>query len=212
MSTQGETLHHPINGASEQTWDGFSWPALCFGAIWLLAKGLYGHFVIGLVLLIITLGFAAPVLWLVCGFVGNDIHRSSLLKQGYLTRDQWEKKNRPAAEEIYAANVRECPFCAEKIKLQARICRFCQRDLPALSAANKSPGGLSIDTSSESGCIETLSSLGYRVDHPRENKWEITFPEQGTHYAYSIDQLRAYIEKVVREYAKREASQEAPPK
>ncbi len=28
--------------------------------------------------------------------------------------------------------IRTCPYCAEKIKAQATICRFCQKDLPVL--------------------------------------------------------------------------------
>ena len=92
MSTQGEVLRHPVNGTKEQTWDGFSWPGFFFGVIWLLVKGLYGHFLINLVLVIATAGFAAPVVWLVYGFIGNGAHKSSLLKKGYLTEAQWSKK------------------------------------------------------------------------------------------------------------------------
>ena len=95
MSTQGETLHHPLNGSNEQTWDGFSWPALFFGVIWLLIKGLYGHFVINLVIAIATAGFAVPVIWVVYGFIGNGAHKSSLLKKGYLTSEQWATRSAP---------------------------------------------------------------------------------------------------------------------
>ena len=95
MSTLGEILRHPVNGTKEQTWDGFSWPGFFFGVIWLLIKGLYGHFLINLVILIITAGFAAPIVWIVYGFIGNGAHKSSLLKKGYLTEEQWAKKENP---------------------------------------------------------------------------------------------------------------------
>ncbi len=100
MSTQGEVLRHSVNGTKEQTWDGFSWPGFFFGVIWLLIKGLYGHFLISLVLLIVTAGFAAPIVWIVYGFIGNGAHKSSLLKKGYLTEEQWSKKENqsPAAQ------------------------------------------------------------------------------------------------------------------
>jgi hypothetical protein len=48
------------------------------------------------VLLIITAGFAAPVIWIVYGFIGNGAHKSSLLKKGYLTEEQWSKKDQPS--------------------------------------------------------------------------------------------------------------------
>lgn len=95
MSTRGVVLRQPTNGTAEQTWDGFSWPAFFFGVIWLLVKGLYGHFLICLVVLIISAGFAAPIVWIVYGFIGNDVHKNSLLKKGYLTSAQWENQRTP---------------------------------------------------------------------------------------------------------------------
>jgi Short C-terminal domain/Protein of unknown function (DUF2628) len=93
MSTKGDILRQPSNGTEEQTWSGFSWPALFFGIIWLLVKGLYGHFLISLVIVIATVGFAAPVVWIVYGFIGNDAHKKSLLKKGYLTNEQWTARD-----------------------------------------------------------------------------------------------------------------------
>jgi len=94
MSTKGEVLRHPVNGSLEQTWDGFSWPGFFFGVIWLLVKGLWGHFVINLVILICTAGFAAPVVWIVYGFIGNGAHKASLIKKGYMTESQWASKEK----------------------------------------------------------------------------------------------------------------------
>ena len=97
MSTKGEVLRHPVNGSTEQAWNGFSWPGFFFGVIWLLVKGLYGHFLINLILVIITGGFAAPIVWIVYGFIGNGAHKSSLLKKGYLAEEQWQKKEKPSS-------------------------------------------------------------------------------------------------------------------
>lgn len=92
MSTKGEVLRHPVNGSVEQTWDGFSWPAFLLGVLWLLVKGLNGHVVINVVLLIATAGFAAPVIWIAYGVMGNGVHKAALLKKGYLTEEQWHAK------------------------------------------------------------------------------------------------------------------------
>lgn len=103
MSTRGEVLYHPINRSQEQTWDGFSWPAFFFGVIWLLVKGLWAHFVINLLLVIITAGFAAPIIWIVYGFIGNGAHKSSLIKKGYLTSTQLNAQQAISTEPRMAA-------------------------------------------------------------------------------------------------------------
>jgi hypothetical protein len=93
MSTKGEVLYHPVNGSQEQTWNGFSWPAFFFGVIWLLIKGLWAHFLINLILLIISAGFLAPIIWIAYGFIGNGSHKSALLRKGYLSAAQWQSRS-----------------------------------------------------------------------------------------------------------------------
>jgi Zinc finger found in FPG and IleRS len=45
----------------------------------------------------------------------------------------------PAPAPGSTLTVRKCPFCAEEIKADAKICRFCQRDLPELVVNPEDP-------------------------------------------------------------------------
>lgn len=142
MSTQGETLCHPVNGSSEQTWDGFSWPGFFLGLFWLLFKGLYGPAVITLLALIVFGGvtsgvglvLAAPISWLVIAIMGNGWHKNKLIRAGYMTRKQWDARHQEATPPP-AADERTCPFCAEQIKRAALVCKHCGRDVPQQAAA-----------------------------------------------------------------------------
>lgn len=37
-----------------------------------------------------------------------------------------------AEQDALAADGRKCPHCAEVVKMEAKVCRFCQRDLPSI--------------------------------------------------------------------------------
>ncbi|AMP36997.1 SHOCT domain-containing protein [Ralstonia solanacearum] len=92
MSTKGEVLYHPVNGSQEETWDGFSWPAFLFGVIWLAIKQLWVHFIISIIILVITAGFGGILIWFFYGFQGNAIHKKALLAKGYLTKAQYDDR------------------------------------------------------------------------------------------------------------------------
>lgn len=90
MSQASNSLYHPANKSKENTWKGFSWPALFFGFLWLIIKGLWAHAVIWLVVAIATTGLGVIPLSLIYAFIGNDLHRNALIKKGYLEEDDIE--------------------------------------------------------------------------------------------------------------------------
>jgi hypothetical protein len=51
------------------------------------------NLVVNIILLVVSAGFAAPVIWIVYGFIGNGAHKNSLLKKDYLPRAQREAQS-----------------------------------------------------------------------------------------------------------------------
>ena len=227
MSTKGEALRHPINGTTEETWDGFSWPALFFGVIWLLVKGLYGHFVTNLVVLVVSAGFAAPVVWIIYGFIGNSAHKSSLLKKGYLTNDQWDARNRPAppvqpAPQVNAntrATAATPVLVADALeKLGALLDKghltreeFTEQKAQLLGKGSPPPTERPVagepsdhtrhvaELATPEKCRALLISRGCRVSQPTEYVWEVLQPSGVTAFARSPEALQAIAVKFASE-------------
>jgi membrane-associated protease RseP (regulator of RpoE activity) len=55
-------------------------------------------------------------------------------------------------EQLQSGNARKCPFCAEIIKIEARVCRFCGRDLPPDDAVGNDGGDLIPAAYLRAGC------------------------------------------------------------
>jgi hypothetical protein len=88
MSTLVGKSYHPINGAAEQIWEGFSWPCLLFGCVWYGYKGMWGWAFIALILAVATAG----VSWLILPFFANEQYAKHLLGRGYLNEEQWRER------------------------------------------------------------------------------------------------------------------------
>jgi hypothetical protein len=90
------------------------------------------------------LPIAAPIvniLKIICAFEYNKYYTNRLLERGYQLSGP-EQRNAAAAEALgitaqaYSSN-RKCPFCAEYVKAEASVCRFCQKDLPRLDTSRR---------------------------------------------------------------------------
>ncbi len=60
-------------------------------------------------------------------------HKADAIKMKELIeRYQTNQYSRPDAVPVAAGPGRQCPYCAETIKPEARVCRYCGRDLPSV--------------------------------------------------------------------------------
>lgn len=94
MSTLAGKAYHPVNGSTEEIWEGFSWPCLFFGFLWYMYKGLWGLGIITLILAFITFGIS----WFICPFFANGQYAKSLLERGYLNEDQWTERTQASKD------------------------------------------------------------------------------------------------------------------
>ena len=89
--------YHPINGFTEDIWEGFSWPCFFFGCFWFGYKGVSGWAVLSFLAAIITFGIS----WLVIPFFANEFHATSLRNRGYLSETEWnEKKTKVVTQSV----------------------------------------------------------------------------------------------------------------
>jgi hypothetical protein len=114
-------------GGFVATWN---WAAFLFGPLWYLVKGIW---IKGLAICLISLfshGLAIPFLWIYCGLFGNWDH--------YVWRrlgsQLWRRGQLATVVGAATGRTRRCPFCAELIQEEARVCRYCGRDVPGAGA------------------------------------------------------------------------------
>ena len=112
------------DGGFVATWN---WAAFFFGALWYLVNAIWVKGLAICLIALLTHGLAIPVLWVYCGVFGNWDHY--LLKR--LGSQLWGRGQLATVVGVATGRTKRCPFCAEFIQPEAKVCRYCERDLPA---------------------------------------------------------------------------------
>lgn len=113
MATLVAKAYHPVNGSTEEIWEGFSWECLFFGCFWFAAKSMWGWAVASAALAVVTAGFS----WLLFPFFANGVYAKHLLAQGYLNEDQWRAKQAPPKQSPLAPRPASGSVADELMKL-----------------------------------------------------------------------------------------------
>lgn len=172
------TFRNPANGHVEEVSGEAAGLVILLGPIYLAFKGLWGHFFLWLLLVggfslaIEGYGivFALPIAIIAYAATINKIIVSSYLRRG------WQEVNVASDQTTGQAVVtvsgqRECPYCAELIKAQAKKCKHCGSEVEPLaqvdsSTVNKEQWFVILPFASNKECREITDKVrgnGYEV-------------------------------------------------
>lgn len=110
---------------------------LCAGLGWFIGRGAFPEFwAIALITSVVLFGLPSAIIHhgkgrsAVLGFlVGSGLGLIGLLIVAVSRPDQ----RRLETDQLASGEVRRCPACDEMVRREAKVCRFCQRDLPIVT-------------------------------------------------------------------------------
>jgi hypothetical protein len=121
---------NPANGHTEEKSAPWLW-TLLFGGIYLVLNGAWAPaliwFLIGC-LLYGAMGAPATLLMFVVGIIYSAL-ATSIIRNVYL-RKGWIEVDDDSGSPAASSSMKKCPACAELIKAEATICRYCDRTQP----------------------------------------------------------------------------------
>ena len=117
-------------------------------------------------------------------------------------KEQASSKSAAPNTFIETRSERACPFCAESIKSEAVLCRFCQR---TVEPANQPSQLISraplkaIDVASANENVAALVRMGCRVTRPAEDHWEVLHPSGATSNIRSPEAMQLLVARFTSE-------------
>ncbi|WP_071984596.1 zinc ribbon domain-containing protein [Pseudomonas putida] len=134
------TFRNPANGHVEEVSGEAAGLVILLGPIYLAFKGLWGHFFLWLLVVggfsLATGGygivFALPIATIAYAATINKMIVNSYLRRGW-QEVHVEADQTTGQAVVTVSGQRECPYCAELIKAQAKKCKHCGSEVEPLA-------------------------------------------------------------------------------